>query len=154
VAYFCKVAVGSTAFYPVNGVIVAGILVLPRRIGLLFCAACLALNLAQNAFSQVPLAASLLFASLNQALSFAVAFLTRTFCGAATDLSRTRRLGAFAAIVLACASVEGTIGVLASVLIDRTAAGFLDNWLQWIAQDGLGLLIVMPAILLLSHSPL
>ena len=148
VAYFCKVAVGSTAFYPVNGVIVAGILVLPRRIGLLFCAACLALNLAQNAFSQVPLAASLLFASLNQALSFAVAFLTRTFCGAATDLSRTRRLGAFAAIVLACASVEGTIGALASVLIDRTAAGFLDNWLQWIAQDGLGLLIVMPAILL------
>jgi len=148
VAVFCKVAVGSTAFYPVNGVIVAGILVLPRRLGLLFCAACAAINLIQNAFISVPIADSLLYVTLNQSLSFSVAFLTRSFCGAATDLSRTRRLGAFAAIVLACASVEGTIGTLFQVSIDRTAANWVDNWLQWIAQDTLGLLIVMPAILL------
>jgi len=148
VSFFCKDAAGNAAFYPANGIIVAGILVLPRRLGFLFCAACLALNLAQNAITGIGLADSLLYATLNQALCFSVAFLTRSFCGAATDLSRTRRLCAFGAIALASAAVEGTIGQSASVAIDGTDAGFVDSWLQWIAQDALGLLIAAPAILL------
>jgi signal transduction histidine kinase/ActR/RegA family two-component response regulator len=148
VAFFCKDADGSAAFYPANGVIVAGLLVLPRRVGLLFAAACLILNLTQNAISQIGLADSLLYVSLNQAVSFAVAFLTRSFCGAATDLSRTRRLSVFTAIALGAAAIEGTIGQSASVLVDGSSASFLNAWLQWIAQDGLGLLVATPAILL------
>ena len=148
VAFFCKDASGDAAFYPADGVIVAGLLVLPRRIGLLFAAACLALNLTQNAVSRIGLADSLLYAALNQGLSFGVAFLTRSFCGAATDLSRTRRLGVFTAIALGAAAVEGTIGQSVSVLVDGTSAGFVNAWLQWIAQDGLGLLVATPAILL------
>jgi signal transduction histidine kinase/ActR/RegA family two-component response regulator len=148
VAFFCKDAAGDAAFYPANGVLVAGLLVLPRRTGLLFCAACAVLNLVQNAISGIGLADSLLYMSLNQALCFAVAFLTRSFCGAAMDLSRTRRLGAFAVIALGSAAVEGTIGQSVSVLIDGPAKGFVNAWLQWIAQDALGLLIATPAILL------
>jgi signal transduction histidine kinase/AmiR/NasT family two-component response regulator len=148
VAFFCKDPSGSAAFYPANGVIVAGLLVLPRRIGLLFWAACITLNLAQNAVSGIGLADSLLYVALNQILSFTVAYLTRRLCGAATDLSRTRRLGVFTAIALGTAAAEGTVGQLASILIDGTTANFVSAWLQWIAQDGLGLLIAMPAILL------
>jgi signal transduction histidine kinase/ActR/RegA family two-component response regulator len=148
VAFFCRDAAGDAPFYPVNGVMVAGILVLPRRIGLLFCFTCFLLNLAQNAIGQIGFNDSLLYATLNVALSFAVAFLTRLFCGAATDLSRTRRLGVFAVIALSSAAVEGTIGQAASVVIDGTAAGFVNAWMQWIVQDSLGLLIATPAILL------
>jgi signal transduction histidine kinase/AmiR/NasT family two-component response regulator len=148
VAFFCQDATAVSAFYPANGVVVAGLLVLPRRLGLLFCAACLMLNLVQNALTQVDIAHSLLYASLNLAVSFATAFLTRTFCGAATDLSRIRRLSLFAVIVLAAAAGEAFIGQSACVLLEHSSARFFSVWLQWTGEDALGLLIATPAILL------
>jgi signal transduction histidine kinase/ActR/RegA family two-component response regulator len=147
-AFFCKDATGVSAFYPANGVVVAGLLVLPRRIGLVFCAACLALNLVQNALTQVDIPHSLLYATLNLAVCFGTAFLTRAFCGAATDLSRFRRLFTFAAVVLLAAASEALIGQLACVVLEHTSARFFNVWLQWAGEDALGLLIATPAILL------
>ena len=148
----CKDTTGSAPFYPPNGIIVAGLLVLPRRLGLAFCAACLGMNLAQNAIAHVGVADGLLYAGLNQALSFGVATLTRSFCGAASDLSRTRRLLTFAVIAVAAAAVEALVGQTASVLLDGTDAQFVRAWLQWAGEDGLGLLIATPAVLLpLKH---
>jgi len=147
-AMFCKDPVGSASFYPPNGVIVTGILVLPRRTGWWFCAACFGMNLVQNAFDQIALGDSILYATLNLALSFGVAALTRTFCGAATDLSRTRRLLAFVAICLFGASVEAVVGESLSVLIDGRDPEFLRELLQWAWEDALGLLIATPAVLL------
>jgi len=147
-AFFCKDATGVSAFYPANGVVVAGLLVLPRRIGLVFCAACLALNLVQNALTQVDIPHSLLYATLNLAVCFGTAFLTRAFCGAATDLSRFRRLFTFAAVVLLAAASEALIGQLACVVLEHTRARFFSVWLQWVGEDALGLLIATPAILL------
>jgi signal transduction histidine kinase/ActR/RegA family two-component response regulator len=148
VPFLCSDPSGSSSFYPANGVLVAAILILPRRMSLWFCAACLALNLANNAFEHLDLPHSLLYAGLNQALSFGTAMLTRSFCGAAVDLSRVRRLARFVAIVLLCAGVEAAIGQSASVFLDGTHAFFLRAWLQWAAEDGLGLLIGAPAVLL------
>ena len=149
---FCKDPSGSAAFYPANGVIVAGILVLPRRIGLWFCLACLVFNLAQNAMGQIDIAHSLLYAALNQALSLTAAVLIRSFCGAATDLSRARRLFAFAAIVTAAGSLEAAIGQTATMLIEGNHRLFMHAFLQWAGEDSLGLLIATPAILLALKS--
>ncbi len=148
VTYFCKDPTGASAFYSQNGIIVAGLLVLPRRTGLLFCAACLLINLGQNALTRVDIAHSLLFSALNQALSFSTAFLMRSLCGAAIDLSRFRRLAVFAAITLCVGSGEALIGQLACIPIEGTSAQFFHHWLQWVGEDSLGLLIALPAILL------
>jgi signal transduction histidine kinase/ActR/RegA family two-component response regulator len=147
-AMFCKDGSGSAAFYPANGVIVAGLLVLPRRLSLWFSLACLAFNLAQNAMGQIDVSHSLLYAALNQGLSFTVAGLVRTFCGAAVDFSRVRRLFMFAAIVTLAGMVEAGIGQTATMFIEHNHNFFLHAWLQWAGEDSLGLLIATPAILL------
>jgi integral membrane sensor domain MASE1 len=149
-AFFCNDAADTTAFYPSNGVIVAALLVLPRRMSLWFCLACVVLNLACNALGGVELRHSLLYALLNQALCVAVAVLTRTFCGAAADLSRVRRLSRFTVIALVCAAVEAGVGQVGAAMIgdgERPLA-FLRAWLQWTGEDSLGLLIGTPVVLL------
>jgi len=145
---FCKDASGSAAFYPANGVIAAGLLVLPPRIGLGYALACLGFNLAQNAMGQIDLPHSLLYAVLNQALAFAVAALIRTWCGAATDLSRVRRLFTFAAIVTVAGTLEAAVGQTVTMLIEGNHSFFLHAWLQWSGEDSLGLLIAIPAVLM------
>jgi len=144
----CKDASGSAAFYPANGVIVAALLVLPRRLSLLFCLACFGFNLAVNAASHTDVAHSLLYALLNQALSLGVAALIRTYCGAAADLSRIRRLFTFAVIVIVAGTLEAGVGQAICVIIEGNHRDFLQNWLQWAAEDSLGLLIATPAVLM------
>ena len=147
-AMFCKDPSGSAAFYPANGVIVAGLLVLPRRTSLGFALGCLVFNLSQNAMGQIDVEHSLLYVVLNQGLSFAVAGLVRSFCGAAVDLSRVRRLFTFAAIVVIAGAVEAAIGQTVTMLIENNHSFFLQAAAQWAGEDSLGLLIATPAILL------
>jgi len=148
IPFFCNDPGDSTAFYPANGVMVAALLVLSPRMSLWFAAACLAFNLACNAVGQIDLAHSLLFAGLNQALCVSAAMLTRTFCGAAADLSRVRRLAQFAVIALVCAIVEAGVGQAVSDMIGGVHAPFVRAWLQWAGEDALGLLIGAPVLLL------
>jgi signal transduction histidine kinase/CheY-like chemotaxis protein len=148
IAFFCKDAAGSAAFYLPNGIIVAGILVLPRRLGWAFCLACFGLNVAQDLLIHDTLGDTLTYATMNQALSFATAACTRSFCGAATDLSRSRRLVTFAVIAVVAATLESLAGQTILYVIDRGDPEFLRGWAQWAWEDGLGLLIATPAVLL------
>ena len=148
----CKDPMGSSAFYLPNGVIVAGLLVMPRRSGLLFAAACFAINLVHNAMIHESLAHNLLYAGLNQALCFLAAFMTRSFCGAATDLSRFRRLAAFIGISLAAAMAEALVGQTLEIFVEGSAHDYVRRWAQWAGEDGLGLMLATPAILLPLNS--
>ena len=148
VVMVCKDAAGTTAFYPANGVIVAGLLVLPRRMSVWFCLACLGFNLLQNLMGQFDVGHSLLYAVLNQVLSLIAATLIRSFCGAASDLSRVRRLATFAMVVMAAGTAEAAVGQTVSMVMDGDHSYFLRAWLQWAAEDSLGLLIAIPAVLL------
>ena len=148
VTLLCKDSLGNYAFWPANAAGVAGLLVLPRRTGVLFTIACLGVNLVENALGKVDLPHNLLFSSLNVAVCLCTAFLTRTFCGAATDLSRTRRLAAFAVIALAVATAEASIGEAVRSLIEPPGFDVFSDWIQWIGEDALGLLIATPAVLL------
>jgi len=81
-------------------------------------------------------------------LSFSVAFLTRSLCGAAIDLSRIRRLCTFGLIAVACAALEATVGEIVRRLMEPPVSNLPSDWLQWVGEDALGLLIATPAVLL------
>lgn len=147
-SYFCRDASSTAPFYVCNGVIVAGLLVLSKRIGLLFCGACLIVNLIQNIFTHNDLAHNLLYALLNQAVSVGAAVMIRSLCGAASDLFRLRRLVVFAAITLVAAGLEALVGQAICILLEGSSADAFNKWLQWAAEDALGLLIATPAVLL------
>jgi len=145
---FCRDISDAVAFFPSNGVLLAGILMLSPRLGLAFCLACFGVDLTHNWIGRIDLTHAILFSSLNQALAFAGAVLTRTFCGAALDLWRPRRLFIFALIALGAAGAEALIGQVLLALIDGSFNDFWHAWLQWMLEDGLGLLVATPAALL------
>ena len=148
VALLCKDAEGSAAFYLANGAIVAGLLVLPRRMAIAFCLGCFGLNLIQNAATGLVLRDNLLFSTLNQGFSLSIAVLARRFCGAAIDLSRFRRLAVFAGICFSCASVEAIVGQTIYALGSGDHSYTFRALVQWAAEDALGALIATPAMLL------
>jgi signal transduction histidine kinase/ActR/RegA family two-component response regulator len=74
--------------------------------------------------------------------------LIRNFCGAATDLSRFRRLATFIGLAIVAATVEAGIG---SAMAAREPSQMvnLGFWFWWALCDALGLIIATPAVLLL-----
>ena len=137
---------GNTAFWPANAAISVAILVLPRSLGYLTALACFVANLLLNAAMDYPAFQNLLFASLNVGVSFVVAFLMRSLCGATVDLTRFRRLSMFACISFACTAAEAGIGEL--LLRFQQPGWSFSDWCQWTLCDGLGFLLATPAILL------
>ena len=142
---FCTDQIGNASFWPANGALVVALLVLPPRLGALTCLVCLAANLLLNRANGVGPYDNCLYTALNGSVSLLTAFLTRSLCGAATDLSRARRLLVFTAIALVSAAAEAAIGDLLDPL--STQNGLLPNWFQWSLCDGLGLVLGTPAIL-------
>jgi signal transduction histidine kinase/CheY-like chemotaxis protein len=145
---YCRDISDAVAFFPSNGILLAAILLLPPRLGLVFCLACFGVDLTHNWIGRIDLVHAIVFSSLNQALAFGAAALTRSFCGAALDLSRARRLLIFTLIAGASAALEAVFGQILVSLIDGSFDDFAHSWLQWTAEDGLGLLIATPAALL------
>ena len=136
-----------TMFWPANGAVVVALLILPPRACLSVVAACFGVNMTLNLLTNYPLLDSWVISSLNIFVSYLTAVLTRWLCGAVTDLSRLRRLAAFAPIVFLSAAVEAAIGE-AMFPASPTLDGVTHDWLQWALCDGLGLLLSTPAILL------
>jgi|GEM_PF-6542834 len=145
---FCRDISDAVAFFPSNGILLTAILVLSPRLGLAFCLACFSVDLTHNWIGRIDLPHAILFSSLNQALAFGGATLTRTFCGAALDLSRARRLVIFSLIAAVSAALEALVGQVLVGLIEGSFGDFFHAWLQWALEDGLGLMIATPAALL------
>ncbi len=80
-----------------------GLLILRWRASTGVIAACLAVNIAANFVSAYTPFDCVFYSALNIVLSVATAAGARRWCGAAVDLSRSRRLVAFA-LVAACAA--------------------------------------------------
>ena len=144
---FCRDSETNSAFLPAHGVVVAALLVLPRRLGLGFLGVCLAINVVENAIGKLGVDLNILYSGLNTALVLLTAFLVRTFCGAATDLSRIKRLGQFVAVALITATGEATIGDLYRGMTEPHGFDYRD-WYMWIFCDSLGMILATPAVLL------
>jgi signal transduction histidine kinase/ActR/RegA family two-component response regulator len=84
---------------------------------------------------------------LNSFLSVLLAILIRNFCGAATDLSRFRRLATFVGLAIAAAAVEAAVGS-AWVAISLKLELSFSRWFWLTLGDAIGLVISTPAVLL------
>jgi diguanylate cyclase (GGDEF)-like protein len=134
-------------FWPADGALVVAMLILPSRRRLAVLACCFGFNVILDLQSKYPLLQAFGTSTLNILVSYLVAVLTRWRCGAATDLSRSRRLAVFAPIAFLSAGVEAAFGE--SVFpVSRSPLVAMHDALQWTLCDGLGLLLATPAILL------
>ncbi len=86
-------------------------------------------------------------AALNCFAGLLLANLIRNFCGAATDLSRFRRLVTFMGLAIFAAGVEAAIGELLDA-IEGAPDVDIGGWFWWTLCDGVGLIIATPAVLL------
>lgn len=138
----------STVLWAANGVLTAGLLLLRPRLGWAFVAACIALNLAVNVVGGLPTNLNLAFTALNLAFSVVIAFLTRTFCGAALDLGRLRRFLPFVALVGLASVAEGMIG---ATFTSPDHGLWRVIWFRWAACDAVGMVLALPATLLMMR---
>ncbi|HYE44874.1 MAG TPA: response regulator [Caulobacter sp.] len=138
----------STAFWAANGVMAAGLLLLRPRVGAVFAAVCIAMNLGLNVLAQLPVTLNLAFTGMNLAFTLAVVFLTRTFCGAALDLGRLRRFLPFLVIVGGVAVVEGLVG---GATTTETLVNYGVVWRRWAACDATGMVLGLPATLMMMR---
>jgi signal transduction histidine kinase/ActR/RegA family two-component response regulator len=147
VRMFCRDSHGWSAFWPANGAIVVALLVLPKRMSGVVLATDCVINIALNLLFSNILTTLISDAVLNCFVGVLLAILVRNFCGAATDLSRFRRLLTFVGLAMIAAGAEAAVGEL---LADLRGAADVDigGWFWWTLCDGLGLIIGTPAIIL------
>ncbi len=148
---FCTDQLGDASFWPANGALVVAILVLPPRLSVATCLACFAANLVFMDAATIGIYADVLYSALNVGLAYLAAFLARSLCGAATDLSRARRLFVFGGISLGAAAVEALVGDFLDPWSGQYG-GLALHWFQWTLCDGLGLLLGTPCLLLAIKS--
>jgi diguanylate cyclase (GGDEF)-like protein len=148
----CNDQAGNSAFWPANAALVVAILVLPRRLSAATALVCFTCNLLLNRLTSYTPVDSVLFSALNVGVSYGVAFLTRSLCGAATDLTRFRRLATFAAIAFVSAAAEAVLGELVRRPLLGMPVRSFDDGLQWTLCDGLGLVLATPPILMAARS--
>jgi diguanylate cyclase (GGDEF)-like protein len=143
--FLCVNAYHNTAFWPANGVLVVAMLILPARRCSVVLVACLAIDIVIELYTGETIFDSCVYSSLSIVASHMVARLTRRFCGAATDLTRFRRLASFVGIAFLLAAIEAAMGTAAAG--GDTLADVINEWLQWTLCDGIGFLLATPAIL-------
>lgn len=144
----------AIVFWPANGVMIAALLVLPRRKAMIMLAAGIGLNLLNNLVrgDQMP------FFALNVAMNAVEAVLAcviaRRVCGAALDLRRPGRLIRFGLL-----AVTPTVLISASVSVALAVVprdyGFEQSvfvFQRFFMVEALGALIVTPALLLLART--
>ena len=145
---FCADADGYSSFWPADSAMVGALLTLRARRAIPVLIVCFCLNLILNGLSFLSPQESVLASVLNVAQAVLVAVLARRFCGALTDLTRFRRFAMFALIACTATAIEAAIGVgIEAAFLDESGSP-VREWLQWTLCDALGLLLAMPAIIL------
>ena len=149
---YCIDQAESSAFWPANAALVAAILVLPKPLSAATALVCFTCNLLLNRLTSYSPVDSVLFSALNVGVSYLAAYLTRSLCGAATDMTRFRRLAMFVGIAFVSAAAEAMVGELVRRLLLGISVSAFDDGLQWTLCDGLGLVLATPAILMAARS--
>nr|WP_255500700.1 ATP-binding protein [Caulobacter sp. 17J80-11] len=136
------------ALWPANAAMLALVLRNPaRRTDLLMVSAWTANLLANLAVELAPMRAVTLATANCAEVAIAVELLRR-IGGPTLDLTRLRHLKALALAALAAPMVSGAVASVALNLLE--GAPVLSSFVHWWATDGLGMLVLTPAFLLLS----
>jgi signal transduction histidine kinase/ActR/RegA family two-component response regulator len=143
----CRDEHGSSPFWPANGAIVVALLVLPKRLGFLVLGIDGLINVLVNILFRHDLGAGIYNSILNCGDGLLLAILIRNFCGAATDLTRFRRLATFIGVAALAAGLIAAVGQALASSQNAPDVNF-ERWVWWTLCDALGLIIGTPAVLI------
>lgn len=140
-------------FWPANAVMIAALLVLPRRQAQAVFLAGIGLNLINNLIRGDQLPFFLINVAMNAAEVFLASAIARRVCGGALDLSRPGRLARFGLLAVAPAVAVSTavsVGLavwLRGYSLDQTLFALQ----RFFMVETLGAMIVAPALVLLAQ---
>jgi signal transduction histidine kinase/CheY-like chemotaxis protein len=142
---------GLAIFWPCNGILAAGLVLLDRKPALTLAAICASTDfLSSLTIGGVALSQSGLIAGFDLAEASMAAFMLRRIGGAAMDVTDLRRLGAMTFIAIAPATLlAGTIGTIVDVVIYHQT--FEVVWPQWAIGDFLGMMFGAPTSLIIAR---
>ncbi|MEH6678269.1 ATP-binding protein [Phenylobacterium sp.] len=136
------------ALWLANGVLAAGLLLLPVRKAAILGLACAAASLAINILTGAPTDLAPVFTALNIVEAVVAALLVRRFCG------NRLRIGALPELLriafLAVAPAAGLTALLAATALAALGRPFYEILSNWFLAHGLGMAITLPAVLLLA----
>ncbi len=138
---------GVATIWPASGLMVAAILLLPRRLVGPTVLACFAADLAIKAALGAGIERNVDYAVFGLLEAGLVALLTRRLCGAALNMVRPVRFFRF--ILVAVVPSVAVITAAGSALFAfRFGQPFLATWWGWFSADSLGLILTVPMTLL------
>jgi signal transduction histidine kinase/CheY-like chemotaxis protein len=147
-------SLGTVVFWPANAVMMAALLLLPRRQAIRVLLIGIGLNVVNNFIrgDQMPFFVINIVMNTTEALLAAV--IARRVCGAALDLRRPERLWRFALLAVApavlltvCVSIP-----IAVILRDYTLDQTLFHIQRFFVVEALGAMILTPALILLART--
>lgn len=145
---FCADSSGYTSFWPANAAMVGALLTLRLRYAIPVLIGCFSLNFGLNRLGFLSPDESLLACITNVVQAVLVAFLTRRYCGALTDLTRLRRFATFTLIAFGATAADSAVGVGIEKLFLHDDNSVVREWVQWMLCDMLGLLLATPVVML------
>ncbi|MFI4935338.1 MAG: MASE1 domain-containing protein [Caulobacterales bacterium] len=141
----------GAALWTANGFLAGALILLPGAWRLGAAAICLVSQVVISLAVGDGFARSLLYPLVNLIEAGLAAYLALEFCGArARRLSLRKLTLILLGAVIPAAAVGGAVGAGIGVMVGRK--GFLSLWLDWAAPGGLGMAIVLPAVLLVARS--
>ncbi|OYW92822.1 MAG: hypothetical protein B7Z13_08930 [Caulobacterales bacterium 32-67-6] len=135
------------ALWLANGVLAAGLLLLPLRKAVVLAAACAAISLSINLITGAPPEVAPVFTALNIVEALIAALMVRRFCGARHRIANLPQLLKIA--LLAIAPAAGLAALLAASALSAMGRPFQDVLIGWFVAHALGMVITLPAVLLL-----
>ena len=145
---FCADSSGYTSFWPANAAMVGALLTLRLRYAIPVLISCFCLNFGLNRLGFLSPDESLLACVVNVIQAVVVAFLTRRFCGALTDLTRFRRFAMFTLITFAVTTIGSAFAVSIEKFVLQDDSNVIHEWAQWVLCDMFGLLLATPVVIL------
>lgn len=140
---------GLAVLWLCNGILAAAFLLLPARSAMAVAAIGFSADLTCSwILGRNPLALSAMIATVDLSEAALAAVLARRVCGAALDVTRPHRLMALAVFAILPATLSmGTVG--GTVLALMTGVDLVDQVITWTVSDLLGMVIALPAALLI-----
>jgi signal transduction histidine kinase len=145
--FLTRTDLGVASFWPANGLLAVGLMALnpPRRIALLTVA--IIFHLTISILVGDGLTKAVLFTAVDTLEAYAVWAVAKRFSGGVLRLRTMRQL---ALLVAVCAPIAAIAAMICAPLLSMlTGAPLLTVMWAWFARSGLGLAVVLPAVLVL-----
>lgn len=145
--YLTRTALGVASFWPANGLLAVGLMALNAPLRIALTLVMVFFHIATSQMVGDSLTKTLLYTTIDVAEAFAVWIVVSRFSNGVMRLRNMRQLAMLVALGAPIAKIAAVLAALPLSVI--TGAPFLTILWAWFARSGLGLAVVLPAILVL-----